>query len=202
MSLPRKLLVFSVGLITGVLLTIGLSAWLVFRLPGWLVVDEEPSHADIIVVLGGGGGSRLRKGLSLYEEGYSKSIVLVDKKAEYWHHIYNKLCKGRGFAEKPFVILENSVNTQSDAELVFRYAMENAVKSLLVVTDPYHTRRSSVIFRRQFDGQDISVRTVSSGDFGALRMPEERWWKHEPTLGTILAETSKLLYFRLQQLIP
>jgi uncharacterized SAM-binding protein YcdF (DUF218 family) len=202
MSLSRKLLVFPAGLITGVLLTIGLSAWLVFRLPGWLVVDEEPAHADIIVVLGGGGGSRLRKGLSLYEEGYAKSIILVDKKAEYWHHIYDKLCKGCDFAEKPFVVLENSVNTQSDAELVFDYAMGNAVKSLLIVTDPYHTRRSSVIFRRHFDGQEISVRIVSSGDFGALRMPEERWWNHEPTLGTILAESSKLLYFRMQQLFP
>ena len=166
------------------------------------MVDEQPAHADIIAVLGGGGGSRLRKGLSLYEEGYAKSIVLVDKKAEYWHHIYDKLCKGCDFAGKPFVILENSVNTQSDAKLVFDYVMANAVQSLMVVTDPYHTRRSAMLFGQQFDGQDISVRVVSSGEFGALRMPQERWWKHEPTLGTILAESSKLLYFRIQQLFP
>jgi uncharacterized SAM-binding protein YcdF (DUF218 family) len=200
MSLPRKLLIFFIGIIAGILLTIGLSAWLVFQLPGWLVVDEKPVHADIIVVLGGGGGSRLRKGLSLYDQGYARSIVLVDNKARYWKHIEKTLCKECDLAGKPVVILENSVNTQSDAELVFDYAMENAVKSILVVTDPYHTRRSSVLLRRKFGGQDISLRIVSSGDFGALHMPQEPWWKHESTLATILAETSKLLYLKLQQL--
>jgi len=126
----------------------------------------------------------------------------VDKKAEYWHHIANNLCEECDLSGKPVVILENSVNTQSDAELVFGYSTENAVKSLLVVTDPYHTRRSSVLFREQFEGQPVTIAVVSSGDFGGLRMPEEPWWKHEPTLATILAETSKLLYFRLQRLIP
>ncbi len=37
----------------------------VVKAPAWLVVEGEASKADIAVILGGGGGSRLSKGLSL-----------------------------------------------------------------------------------------------------------------------------------------
>ena len=72
--------VFLTGVLVGGLCTVAIAAWLAFYLADWLVVDSEAQQADVAVVLGGGGGSRLRKGLELYEQGLVGGLVLVDEK--------------------------------------------------------------------------------------------------------------------------
>lgn len=57
---------FLLGVLAGVLCAVAIAVWAAFHLAGWLVVGGEARRADLAVVLGGGGGSRLRKGLELY----------------------------------------------------------------------------------------------------------------------------------------
>ena len=84
---------FLAGVLTGALSIVGLAAWLAFHLPDWLVVDSMAQQADVAVVLGGGGGSRLRKGLELYEQGIVAGLVLVDEKEKYWDTRLARQCR-------------------------------------------------------------------------------------------------------------
>ncbi len=150
--------VFLTGVLVGGLCTVGIAAWLAFHLADWLVVDSEAQQADVAVVLGGGGGSRLRKGLELYEQGIVGGLVLVDAKENYWDIMLAQQCPDCKTGGKPLTILTGSTSTWTDAVLVHEHCDAKSIKSLLVVTDPYHTRRASLVFKRQFAGSGIEVR--------------------------------------------
>lgn len=166
--------------------------------PFLLIVDEPVEQAGIAVVLGGGGGSRLRKGLSLYEAGLVSHLVLVDNKKNAWDHMLGRFCPDC-VTEGKITIIEGSSNTFTDAELVEKYCRAHKIKSVLVVTDPYHTRRASLIFNERFARTDVQVRTVSSDEFGNRLSPSGQWWQDENTLKTVWAELNKVFIIFLKR---
>ena len=184
--------VFLTGVLVGGLCTVAIMAWLAFHLADWLVVDSEAHPADVAVVLGGGGGSRLRKGLELYEQGLVNALVLVDERERAWSNMLAQQCPDCKTGGKPLTILTGSTSTTTDAVLVHEHCDAKGIKSLLVVTDPYHTRRASLAFNRQFAGSGIEVTTVSSGDYRERLSPSEYWWRDEVTLRVIGAEAAKI----------
>jgi uncharacterized SAM-binding protein YcdF (DUF218 family) len=189
--------VFLAGVLAGALSIIGLVAWLAFHLPDWLVVDSVPQQAEVAAVLGGGGGSRLRKGLELYEQGIVGGLVLVDEKEKYWDTRLARQCPDCKTGGKRLTILTGSISTLTDARLVHEHCIAKDIKKLLVVTDPYHTRRASLVFNRQFAGSGIEVTTLSSGDYGDRLSPSGNWWRDEVTLRVIESEVAKISVFLL-----
>jgi uncharacterized SAM-binding protein YcdF (DUF218 family) len=166
--------------------------------PFLLIVNEPAEQADIAVVLGGGGGSRLRKGLSLYESGKVNHLVLVDKKKNAWDGMLHRFCPNCAVTGK-VTILEGSQNTFTDAELLAEYCRLYNIKKILVVTDPYHTRRAFLVFNNQFAKSGIEVSVISSGEFGSRLSPEGQWWRDDNTAKTIWAELTKVLIIFLRK---
>ena len=76
---------FLAGILAGVLCIIGMLAW--------LIVGSVAQQAWMAVVLGGEGGSRLRKGIELYEQGIVAGLVLVDEKEKYWDTRLARQCR-------------------------------------------------------------------------------------------------------------
>ncbi|WP_027715124.1 YdcF family protein [Desulfuromonas sp. TF] len=188
-----RLLTFLSGILFCLVLLGGIAAFGLPHLAGWMIVSAEPQPADAIVVLGGGDGSRLHKALELHDQGVAGQLILVDTKKEYWRHMLKKQCPDCD-AEGKVTILEGSISTQTDARLSLKFCRENRIDSILVVTSPYHTHRSDLIFRKTFKGSGISLETVSTDDFGALRRPGDRWWEDRRTLETVWMEFGKCVY--------
>ena len=189
--------VFLAGVLAGALSIIALAALLAFHLPDWLVVDSMAQQADVAVVLGGGDGSRLRKGLELYEQGIVGGLVLVDEKEKYWDTRLARQCPDCKTGGKLVTILSGSDSTLTDALLVHKHCIAKDIKKLLVVTDPYHTRRASLVFNRQFAGSGIEVTTLSSSDYRDRLSPSGDWWRDEVTLRVIETEVAKIAVFLL-----
>lgn len=197
--MKSRLFLFIFGMLSGILLVLAAGILLAVYIPSLLIVDEAAHQADIAVVLGGGGGSRFRKGLSLYDVGLVDHLLLVDNKKNAWDHMLRQFCPDCA-AEGKIVILEGSKDTFTDAELVEHYCREHNINSMLVVTDPYHTRRAALIFKAQFTQSDIRVTVVSSGDFGSRLSPDEYWWQDDATLKTVWTEMNKVLIVLLRKL--
>ena len=89
-------------------------------------------------------------------------------------------------------MLTGSKNTLTDAELVHTHCVEKGIKQILVVTDPYHTRRTSLAFQQQFTGSGIEMTTVSSGDYRELLPPNDKWWRNERTFCMVWTEAAKI----------
>lgn len=183
---------FFFGALSCAICTAALAVWAAFNLADWLVVDDGAHRADVAVVLDGGSGSRLRKGIDLYDQGLVDALVLVGPNEWQWDARLQRLCPGCKTGAKPLTMLTGSKNTLTDAELVHAYCVEKGINQILVVTDPYHTRRASLTFKRQFTGSGIEVTMVSSGDYRELLSPNSEWWRDERTFRTVWTETAKV----------
>jgi len=168
------------------------------KAPAWLVVEDQASKADIAVILGGGGGSRLSKGLALYEAGLVERLVLVDIDKQAWAVMLRRLCPECREGAGDVVILEGSTSTYTDALLVKQYAESEGIESLVVVTDPYHTRRSLIIFQSRFKGSGVAISMVNSGDFVGKLTPLDSWWRDNATASVIWGELSRIMVFYLK----
>ncbi|MCI5151406.1 MAG: YdcF family protein [Candidatus Electrothrix sp. MAN1_4] len=195
--MKARLPAFFFGMLCGAMLIMVSGGVFMRYAPFLLVVDEPVTQADIAVVLGGGGGSRLSKGLSLYESGFVNHLVLVDRAKRDWAAMLQRLCPDCATTGK-ITILEGSQNTFTDAEITERYCCERNIKSMLIVTDPYHTRRASLIFNRQFATSEVQISVVSSGAFGSRLRPDEHWWEDDNTLRTVWTEMNKILIILLR----
>ena len=193
----RRLGWFSAGMLCGVILVLGVAAWGFVTAPSWLVADEIPQRAEIGVVLGGGGGSRLRKGLALYDASMLGRLLLVDDRKSAWRGMLARQCPDCMAGAKDVVILEGSTSTMTDAALVAEYCRSQPVERLLVITDPYHTRRAALVFASRFAGTGIDISVVSSGDYNGLLRPDDEWWRDNRTLRVIWFEVSKIIFFVL-----
>lgn len=182
------------GFCTGIVVFCAIGFYFLLHVDRWLVVDNKPSQSDLIVVLGGGGASRLRKGISLYDYGFSNHLLLVDEKASAWTHITNNLCKDCNLKGKNVVVLTGSTSTFTDAALVKEYCLSHGIKSFLVVTDPYHSRRVFLTFEDEFKNSSVLFTVVNSGDYNALLSPGIGWWADRRTLETVWLEMAKCLY--------
>ncbi len=192
--MKNKLLPFIIGLLIGSLFLLVLMGWALFKTPSWLVVKNDSQHADLGIILGGGGGSRLRKGVELYDAGFISELLLVDLKAEDWHYMLTHLCTDCDLPHKKITILNGSTSTTTDAQLTLTYCRKAEVKKVLVVTDPYHTRRADLIFQHRFRWSGIEVRVISSGDYNQLLPPDIKWWEDKATRETIWFEFGKCLH--------
>jgi len=168
-----------------------------YVIPSWLVVKNSSVKADAAIVLGGGGASRLKKGISLYDAGMVRELILVDNKESSWKHITDQLCSDCDLSGKRVTVLSGSESTWTDAQLTLPVCAENGFIKVLVITDPYHSRRAAIIFQRLYKPGNIAVDVVHSGDFGKLMPPDGAWRRDRHTRDTIWLETGKVMALML-----
>ena len=66
------------------------------------------------------------------------------------------------------------------------------VKSVLIVTSDFHTRRALDIFRRELPGRDYSAAAVRDDtQFGT------RWWRHRQWAKTLVDEWMRLIWWKV-----
>ena len=218
---------FLLGLLTGVLTSLLLLALTIRFLPNLLVVTSQPTSADAIVVLGGDNdGSRLRMGLKLHDDKYAPHLILVGNSNRAWEATLKKICPDCTLEGRGAILLDGSTDTRTDAQISLAYARAHNLRTLLVVTSPYHTRRSQFIFNDIAEGlkdepaeprtgsgtnrqtfekapvlasvfSDFKVTVISSGGYGTLLPPSGHWWADRKTLETVWLEFGKILYWEL-----
>jgi uncharacterized SAM-binding protein YcdF (DUF218 family) len=160
-----------IGLMVLIVLLIA-GAYVLLRGAGaYLIYADDLEPADVIVVLSGGTDSRMNEALSLYKEDYAKIIVLTEtgEQTEGYENLNSFDMRiqlmNNGVPSGNIMITDLTVNTTVDEAVAIRDLMQNRqYRSAIVVTDPYHTRRSKLIFNQVFDetGIDITVHPVRS----------------------------------------
>jgi uncharacterized SAM-binding protein YcdF (DUF218 family) len=180
--------------VLAVLIIVGI---LVFRHAGSYLVVNEPEHADLILVLGGGNGDlRYWNGVRLMKEGWAPRLMLdVFSKGIFYGN--NELDLARDFVKRtapeqatvcPLVL--NS--TYGEALHVADCVRDTGVKSILVVTSDYHTRRAVEILRKRLPQYHISVYAAQDPYFFDVR-----WWRTREWAKTVFAEWQKYLWWEL-----
>lgn len=85
-------------------------------------------------------------------------------------------------------------STYQEAVLLRDFAVKRGVRSIDVVTSPYHTRRARWILRRVFNGSGIAVHV----SYSLNDVTPSTWWLCERGWRDVAAEYVKLIYYLLR----
>ncbi len=164
--------------VPGVLLLLILTYrfWLA-ALGGYLVKDDGPAHADMIIVLGGDRwGERVLTAGELVRQGYAAHVLVSGTDCCYGMHesdLAIPFAVRHGYPEAYFIAFPNdALSTREEARAVLAELRKRNVHSVDIVTSNFHTRRAGSIYRSQ--APDLAIHVVAASD---RYFSPGGWWK-------------------------
>lgn len=163
--------------------------------PAALVLSEPEEPGDAIVVLAGDGGERVEHAVELWKKGLSRSgLVLVSGGALYhrttWADLMAAHAVELGVPREKVLLQSVSRTTAEDArESLAILAARGDVRSIVLVTSAWHSRRAKREFERASGGR-FAVRSCPC----APPALEGDWWHDGPATRAVVTELLKYLW--------
>jgi uncharacterized SAM-binding protein YcdF (DUF218 family) len=129
--------------------------------------SSTPAHADAVVVLAGGNGERLDKGLELVRRGVAPNLVVSNGPTELCatHQTFAVIC----FRPVPD-------DTRGEAEAVGRIAAREGWHHIVLVSSDYHVTRAHLLVDRCFSGTvDVTAARSSRAPLPLLFAIAHEW---------------------------
>ncbi len=177
-----------------------------------LIVEKPLAKADAILILGGSDAyiERTHEAAELFKNGTAPKIFLTndgvqggwnqkEQRNPYFVERARWELIDQGVPAETIEILTAIVGgTNDEANLLIKVSAERNLKSLLLVTSPYHSRRTLDTFERavlRSNSQlDIGLKSASSKE----KTPSPfGWWLNIKGWKTVGAEYVKIVYYRL-----
>lgn len=159
-------------------------------LGSYLVHDEPPRHADVVLVLAGdASGRRILKGAELVRDGYAPKVI-VSGPMYYGAHeceLAIALAERAGYPSSYFVHFEHDAHsTEEEARAVRPLLDSMGAKHVLLVTSDFHTRRAGKDFRAALPAITFDIVAASDAHFTPLG-----WWHDREGRKTFVYEWMK-----------
>ena len=185
-----------------------LAAWAAAR---WLVVECDMDRADAVVVLSGSStyGERARRAAEIYAAGRAPLVVLTNdgqksgwsaeaqRNPFFFEREAEELSRRGVPAGSIRVIPEEVGGTYEEALRVREFAEANGLRSVLVVTSPYQSRRALWAMRRAVGSEGLRV-AVDAPAPGEESPRPFAWWLHALGWRLVPGEYVKLVYYVLR----
>ncbi len=163
-----------------VLFIAGVFFFLLMLLGKFLVVNTRLKPADVIAVLSGNDQTRLIDAARLYHQRLSDAILLTNTGRTYgdYDSPYSQLQVER---LKELDVPEGALhlvnfvakNTGQEATGIIEQMVDMSAKSVIIVTDSWHTRRVKIIFSDTFANTGFTVQYYGSGK---NKFHPALWW--------------------------
>ncbi len=168
------------GVVIIILLIIALPLFI-----GWYLSPQDPiEKADAIVTVSGGDtDARIEKTIQLFKEGWAPKIIFSGAAAE--GNISNaesmrNIAVKMGVPTSAIIIEEDSKTTVENAEFTSKIITTKGYDSIILVTSPYHQRRTFELFQSNL-GEDFKIINQSALD---EEWRKKGWW--ESNIGRFL----------------
>jgi len=181
----------------------------------WLVQSQPVAHADAAVVLNTGVNiyARLIEAAALYSDGVVDKVVINGNRK---NDVLRRLEAAGYRAGRPWyaervdllgflqvdgndviaVSAEDAYDTVSEARDVGQELIARGIRSVVVTTSKFHTRRAGFIWRSLF-GDRLSIHTAAARDdpFDPVG-----WWRSGRQVRWVMAEYGAWLFFYWKKL--
>jgi uncharacterized SAM-binding protein YcdF (DUF218 family) len=97
-------------------------------------------------------------------------------------------------AERVREVVLTGPGTHGEAVATLGYARDTGLRRLVIVTSPYHTRRSLAVFRKVFEGTGVEI-GVEPALADSVAQPG-RWWWGGYDRAYVAYEWAALVYYR------
>jgi len=190
------------------LLAYSLHTPLLTGLANYLISTDVPlEKADMIFVLNGDYDTRPFYSSDLYEQGLapivaiaqtesspSELLGLVDNPTD----IAVEVMKLRGVPAEKLLVLNNSgpvTSTFDEARTLRQYVETHNIRSVIMVTSAFHTRRSRWIFERELAGVQVKLEVAAAP---YINFDASNWWQYEEGLINLNNEYIKLIFYKIK----
>lgn len=146
---------------------------LLVTLGNFLVASDPIEPVTALIMLSGGTDSRMAEVIRLYQQGIAQKVILTETGHVLWEiegmeftystDVRTQLINA-GIPAGEILITKGVADSTKDEALAVRALMEYyGIESGIVITDPYHTRRTRIIFWDMFSysGIHLGVHPVS-----------------------------------------
>ncbi len=185
-----------------------LAAWGAAR---WLVVRAELPRADALAVLAGSSTyvERSRRAAELFAEGRAPRVLLTDdgqrggwsaaeeRNLFFVERAAEELRRAGVPADSIEVLQPKVSSTHDEAVRLREYAGARGLRSVLVVTSAYQSRRALWTLRRVFEGSGVEV-GLDAVEPGRQTPSAFAWWLSPLGWKLVPGEYLKMIYYRLR----
>ena len=183
-------------------------AWLAARA---LVVSADLPKADAIVVLSGSSTyiERTHKAAELYNQGRAPLVVLTDDNTQggwssaqqrnpyFVERAREELVKQGVPTAQIKVAPGVAAGTREEALIIRDYVTAQGLRSVLVVTSAYHSRRALRSLRQTLAGTGATL-GIATAPLGWQTPEPAFWWLHYEGWRSVAGEYVKLIYYWLK----
>lgn len=168
----------------------------------WLSGSDRPEAADAILVLSGE-PSRALHAAELYSRGIAPVVyvsrpeltraqkLLEEMVIPYppQEHLYREILVRKGVPRDRIRILGNSLRSTIDEATAARDVDTGQLRTILVVTSPYHVRRVKMTFGDILPNIRVIVTANPHEPY------PERWWTDQDVARNVVLETVKIAFY-------
>ncbi|MEI6691844.1 MAG: YdcF family protein [Chlorobium sp.] len=156
----------------------------------------NPEKCDVIIVLGGDNGLRVRKGAELFKAGYASHIILTGIDERFYNPNHPNWRERRtmmlGVPKKAIEVDALSSTTWEEAENTSDTMEDRGWKSALVVSDPPHLLRLYQTWSKAFEGSSKKFILVPTSPAWWHKV---FWWGNEKSFQFVMNEIKKNLFY-------
>lgn len=195
----------TMGGITGLIIIIVLSPIILeiifWSIGGYLIVADAVERVDAVVILSGGtDDTRLDEAARLYNDKMTDTIIITETDEFLPDSVVSRSFFTRqqlvelGVPEEAIITTEKHVSsTWSEARVVMKLMLGLEMKSCIVVTDPFHSRRARMVFRDEFmpRGIKVFIQPVRGHWYKS-----STWWMSQRGWEATINEYSKIIGYR------
>lgn len=151
---PRTVIFLVIALLLVFMITALAFTNLWGKLYDFLVISEQPLASDVIIVLGGS-SERDLYAAELYNLGFSRKIIVsgVSPSAG----IMAERAVKNGVKREDIILEQKAISTYQNAIFTREIMLDNGFQSAIVVSSPFHMRRSRLVFERVYKNSGISL---------------------------------------------
>lgn len=159
----------------------------------YLSPQDELQPADAIVAISGGEtDQRTAEAVELFNEKYAPIIIFSGAARDEGvsnASVMKSIAIKQGVPEEKILVEEKAQDTFDNAKYVQEIVEQYNIRSIILVTSPYHQRRAAATFR-EFLGDDVTIINHSSTD-SAWR--KNGWWKDNWAKALTWSELRKVM---------
>lgn len=156
---------------------------------------DSLKQSDLIVVVSGGDTkARTDEAIRLYHEGWAKRLLFsgaaLDPMSQSNAAEMRSIAVKAGIPPDSIIVEEHSDNTRENAIMSARLIAALEHDRVILVTSPYHQRRTFIEFRSQLD-ENVEIINHPAPD---KEWSRRFWWRHPSGWYLTGSEIPKVLY--------